>query len=48
MKRWDLFLVAAIVLSTLAAAGVDLRAGAFLLAGELAAVWYWLGDIEEG
>lgn len=48
MRRWDLLLVAAVVLATVAAGGVDWRLGAAVLASALAAAWYWLGEAEEG
>lgn len=48
MRRWDLLLVAAVVLVTVAAGAVDWRLGAVVLASALAAVWYWLGEAEEG
>ena len=48
MRRWDLLLATAIVLGTVAAGGVDWRLGAAVLALALAAVWYWLGEAEEG
>ena len=48
MRRWDLFLVVAILLGTLAAGAVDWRAGAAVLGICLASVWYWLDDVRDG
>ena len=47
MRRWDLLLVAAICLVTVAAVGVDWRLGTCLLGLALGGVWYWLGDAGE-
>lgn len=44
MKRWDLLLVVAVALVTVAVGSVDWRAGAGVLGVALAAVWYWLGE----
>lgn len=44
MKRWDLLLLVAGVLVTVAATGVDWRVGCTAAAGVLVAVWYWLGE----
>ena len=46
MKSWDLLLVAAIILASIAAGAVDWRLGAAVLSVALAAVWYWLGEVK--
>lgn len=46
MKRWDVLVLVAGVLVTVAAAGVDWRLGCAVASGVLVAVWYWLGETE--
>lgn len=48
MRRWDILLAVALVLAVVAAGGVDWRLGCAVAAAALGAVWYWLGDTEEG
>lgn len=47
MRRWDLLLVAAVGLVTLAGLGMDWRLGVLVLGVCLGAVWFWLGDVDE-
>lgn len=48
MRRWDLLLALAAVLAVVAAGGVDWRLGCAVAAFTVGAVWYWLGETEEG
>lgn len=47
VRQWDWILVAAVALGTVAVGAFDWRLGAAVLAVCLAAVWYWLGDVDE-
>ncbi len=44
MRRWDLILLASVLLAVVAAAGVDWRLGSLAASVALGAVWYWLGE----
>ena len=46
MKSWDLLLVIAIALATVAGAAVHWAVGAAVLAVALLNVWYFLGDTD--
>lgn len=48
MRRWDLFLLVGVVLLVVAAGALDWRLGCAVAGSALVAVWYWLGNPEEG
>lgn len=48
VKRWDLILLAGVLLLVIAAGAVDWRLGAAVAGSAACGVWYWLGDAPDG